>query len=164
MINKESTVLAQRWLNNLSSWQRKLVETSLQLLEMCETQEVEFSDYSFIVFPMAKAYEGFLKSFFLKMGFITKEVYEGKYFRIGRALNPDVNPANRDQDWIFEIVAQSCSTVKARLFWEAWLDCRNRIFHYFPRDEGLLSLAGAESKISQLIEAIETAIECLESE
>ena len=47
-----------------------------------------FHDYSFVVFPTAKAYEGFLKKMFFDLGFITEEDYRGKRFRIGKALNP----------------------------------------------------------------------------
>jgi len=40
-----------------------------------------FHDYSFIVFPIAKAYEGFLKKMFFDLGFITEEDYRGKRFK-----------------------------------------------------------------------------------
>ena len=48
----------------------------------------EISDYSFVVFPFAKAYEGFLKRFFLDAGYIKEEEYFSDEIRIGRILNP----------------------------------------------------------------------------
>jgi hypothetical protein len=48
------------------------------------------SDYSFIVAPAAKAYEGYLKEFFFRIGLIDKYTYQSDRFRVGKTLNPSL--------------------------------------------------------------------------
>jgi len=73
----------------LSAGQKGLIEEGLYLLNnIKEHPDANISDYSYLVFPFAKSYEGFLKKLFLDLGFISQQVYESDHFRIGRALNP----------------------------------------------------------------------------
>ncbi len=72
-----------------------------------------FHDYSFVVFPAAKAYEGFLKKMFLDLGFITNEDYLGKRFRIGKALNPFLEERLRDRESVYD---QNCKI----LWWQGF--------------------------------------------
>src|SRR5476651_572464 len=98
----------QDWYVSLTSWQKELVRTSLELLSREERTQSNFADYSFIVFPMAKAYEGFLKDFFYKVGLITEQTYNDKRFRIGKAINPDINPSHRDEEWLYDGIVRMC--------------------------------------------------------
>lgn len=154
---------SQAWYLYLTDWQKKLVETSLQLLdrELNSEQENHFADYSFIVFPMAKAYEGFLKKYFYDFNLIDEHTFRGKKFRIGRALNPDISTNHRDEHWIFDDVEQLCGTALAREMWDTWIECRNRIFHYFADEKDKATLAEAEQKIEKMAQAMTDAFLCM---
>ncbi len=82
------------WWDYLEEDLQELLRESTLLLERAGKWEQQFHDYSFVVFPAAKAYEGFLKKLFLDMGFIDKKEYLGRRFRVGKALNPSLY--NRD--------------------------------------------------------------------
>ena len=45
-------------------------------------RDEEPTDYSYLVFPFAKMYEGFLKQLFLDVGFISERDYYSNHFRI----------------------------------------------------------------------------------
>ncbi len=154
---------SENWYTYLTDWQRQLVETSSKLIEQQETNKDYFIDYSFVVFPMAKAYEGFLKKFFLDLKLISNETYEGRRFRIGRALNPDVSQNQRDKYWIYDDISRYCSEKVARQLWDAWLHCRNRVFHFFPKDQGVISLAEAKNKVQEINQAMRIAISCYQN-
>jgi len=55
----------QSWYLQMQTWERELVRTSVELFAREERMHSFFADYSFVVFPMSKAYEGFLKQLFL---------------------------------------------------------------------------------------------------
>ena len=90
----------EAWWEFLSQGQRDLVEESYQLLEWVKETREKFHDYSFAVFPMAKAYEGMLKLWFFKLGLISQKTYEGDRFRVGKALNPDLPERMRGKQFI----------------------------------------------------------------
>jgi len=160
------------WYMYLTPWQRELVDTSAKLLEIFDDSSspvssesdqpalAAFPDYGFLVFPIAKAYEGFLKKYFLNLGLITPDLYNSRKFRIGRAFNPDVNNSQRNELWLYDDVARACSHEVARELWDAWLAGRNQVFHYFPDEKGKLSLEQARKKINQLGHAMANAIDC----
>lgn len=158
---------SQAWFEYLTDWQRELVQTSESLLSkekepsVSNAQNLDFIDYSYIVFPMAKAYEGFLKKYFFDQGLIDKRTYFGKRFRVGRALNPDVRQQQRDRYWIFDDVVRFCGESMARELWETWLECRNRVFHFFPDEVGKLSLSQVENKLEKMATAMKNAVSCL---
>lgn len=151
----------QPWFAYLEKEQQELIRTALTLIEK-KDKIADLSDYSFIVFEMAKAYEGFLKKYFLQFGLISKRTYQSKRFRIGRALNPDVRPQHRDEDWIFDDVVKKCSRELANELWNTWLQCRNRVFHYFPGGtQTTLSFSEAEKKVEIVVQAMKNAMTCL---
>lgn len=147
------------WYQFLTPWQRQLVETTAKLIDQ-HRDNSNMVDYSFIVFPMSKAYEGFLKKFLYDLNLIDKKTYEGRRFRIGRALNPDVVKHQRDQYWLYDDVERICSEQTARDLWLAWLHCRNRVFHFFPKDKGLLNLDQALGKVKKIADAMSAAVKC----
>jgi len=149
------------WYKYLDKCQQELVAVSFSLINK-ENQLTGIKDYSFMVFPMAKAYEGFLKKVFYDLQLITKETYEGRRFRIGRALNPDVSFHQRDEDWLFDNVEMKFGKELARQLWETWLSCRNRVFHYFSDCQQFLNFAQALSKIEMMASAMEAVINQLE--
>jgi hypothetical protein len=155
-----SLFFVQGWYINLVTWQKELVRTSLELYAREERMQSYFEDYSFVVFPIAKAYEGYLKQLLYDFGFINLLTFHDKRFRIGRALNPDLNPAHQDDQWLFPRLAESCSKETARFLWDAWLECRNQVFHYFPDNEKRLSLIEAGKCIEMLAQAMDLAYQC----
>jgi hypothetical protein len=161
---------SQVWYSYLTDWQQELVETAEKLLkreknrigaEQIESADFFLDDYAFIVFPMAKAYEGFLKKYFFDFQLIDKKTYFGKRFRVGRALNPDVRQHQRDKYWIFDDVVDLCGVGVARDMWETWLECRNRVFHFYPDEKGKLSIEDAEKKLAMMAETMTQAVSCM---
>lgn len=144
----------------MDSKQIQLVELSFALYERELTSATQLFDYSFIVFPIAKAYEGFLKQYLFDLELIDKKTYEGKKFRIGRALNPDVHMGQRDLYWLFDDLSQLCGEQVAHDLWLTWLECRNRVFHYYPNSENALSLAAAKEKIDMVVASLDAAVTC----
>lgn len=119
-----------------------------------------FHDYSFIVFPAAKAYEGYLKKIFFDMGFITNEDYHGKRFRIGKALNPFLEKKYRQSESVYDKIVSHCGGKElADTLWEAWTNGRNIVFHWFPDEKRAVPFEEAENKIKQIVEAMDKAFE-----
>jgi hypothetical protein len=154
------SVLSQPWFDQLSPWQKELVQISVELYEREERMQSAFSDYAFILFPAAKAYEGFLKQYLCDFGLISAVTYADKRFRIGRALNPDVNPMKRDEWWLFDDVKSLCGMEIARAIWTTWLECRNQVFHYFPHNERRLTITDTAAKLSMILSTMEQATHC----
>jgi hypothetical protein len=150
----------QSWYVRTSTWEKTLVRTSVELFAREERLNSFFEDYSFVVFPMAKAYEGFLKKYFYDLGFLSLAMYTDKRFRIGRSLNPDIRPDRREEDWIFGRLAEKCGTEMARGLWDTWIECRNQLFHFFPDKEKRISLQEAGRLLEKLAAAMEMAVEC----
>jgi len=146
--------------NYLDEWQQQLVRLSFSLWQREKVTGSQFLDYSFVVFPMAKAYEGFLKRYLLDLGLISKETFESRRFRIGRVLNPDVRPSHQDENWVYDDISQRCGPEIVRELWEAWLTCRNRVFHYFPKNTDRLTHEQAGRYIEQLFSVMQAAISC----
>lgn len=120
-----------------------------------------FDDYSFVVFPAAKAYEGFLKKLFLDLKFITPEDYYGKHFRIGKALNPSLEKELR-REGVYDKIVQYCQGRElADNLWNTWKLSRNLTFHWFPNEKNAITLAEAGERIEMIIGAIDQAFkEC----
>lgn len=151
-----------RWYLCLDDPQKRLIDTTQYFIKKTnEIGEQENLDYSFLIFGVAKAYEGFLKKFLLELNLISKEVYFSRRFRIGRALNPDVYPDQRDNWWLYDDVVRKCGNDIARELWQAWLECRNQVFHYFPKHDKTLSFKAAQAKVEQLAKAMQRACDCV---
>jgi hypothetical protein len=153
-------LLKKDWWSYLEKDLQELLKQSLLLKEIFSTQEktkVEFNDYSFLVFPAAKAYEGFLKKFFLDLGFITEEDYYGKRFRVGKALNPALEKRYWNESVYQKIVAFEGNNFLAEKLWEAWRLGRNLVFHWFPEEKRALNYEEAVKRIEMVVETIDLA-------
>lgn len=150
----------QEPLRNLQPEVRDLLVLSQDLAQRELRLRSHWPDYSFLVFPAAKAYEGFLKQYLYDLGLIQETQFRGKNFRIGRALNPDVPAHQRDQWWLFDDVAQRCGPAIARQLWNTWLECRNQVFHFFPHEVKPLTLSKALEKLALVESAIHLAQTC----
>lgn len=144
------------WWQYLNFTQQELVKQSFYLLNWAKKQKDKLIDYSFIVMPAAKAFEGFLKQLLFDLNLISQRKLEEKYFRIGKALNPELEHVEHLQkECLFKEISEQCGSETAELLWQAWKKCRNQLFHYFPKEKQTFSLKEAETRLNQLIEAIE---------
>lgn len=153
----------REWWFYLTDNQRDLLRQSVTLLNREKAfKDQLFQDYSFIVFPAAKAYEGFLKKLLYDLGFITQAQYSGEHFRIGKSLNPNLPVRYRKSDWVYLKLEEYCRNkdVASRL-WDTWKKSRNHVFHWFPQLEGYVSLKEAEEHINMIVSVIDqTFTEC----
>lgn len=135
----------------LSPSQDSLVNDVAQVLKSLEHDHI--NDYSFLVSPISKAYEGYLKDFFLKTRIIDRYSYESDRFRVGKTLNPSLRYKRFS---IYQKLANlnEEGEVLAEKLWTAWKYGRNEIFHYFPNNLKNLSRDEAEDRITMLLTAI----------
>jgi len=148
----------QPWLNSLNSTQKKLLKQSFALLTLVKESKQKFFDYSFLVVSAAKAYEGFLKDWLYQNGFISRHDFQEEYFRIGKALNPELEHIKRfRKECLYQEISEKFGEETAQFLWQTWKRCRNRLVHYFEREKQNFDLAEAEKRLEQIVEAIEKA-------
>ena len=156
----------ENWFDYLSEGQKDLVKQAYSLLEESRIKNKqlgrdEYHDYSFVVFPMAKAYEGFLKKFFLDAGLIDDKTYQGDRFRIGKSLNPDLPSRHRGNWWLYGPLTDLCKGEKMPYqLWRAWKECRNLLFHFFPKHKHFINQQEAQKRVEQIEQAMRTAFSC----
>lgn len=153
-------ILDSDWYKTLGDQEKRLVSTAVELYEQESQVDHDHADYSFVVFSMSKAYEGFLKKRFYLMGLIDRKTFVGKRFRIGKALNPDIHPRSRDKYWLYDDLSEMCGSQMARKLWEAWLECRNRVFHFYPESDNTITIQTAGKLLEQVGDAMESLISC----
>lgn len=135
-----------------------LVEDGELLLDHAKEHTKDVSDYSYLVFPFSKAYEGFLKQLFLDLQLIKEDEYYGNEIRIGRILNPYFMKKK------YSVYRKLCKhekggqAVSDRL-WNIWKRGRNRVFHYFPHNFRKLSYDEALDIIKELMASMEEVTE-----
>lgn len=136
-----------------------LLNDTLILFHKLESGDA-IQDYSFLLAPIAKAYEGFLKDFFLHIGLIDLNLYEGDRFRVGKTLNPSLRYKRFS---IFQRLSQldDHGEELAEKLWDAWKQGRNEALHFFVGNTKKLSLEEAVSRIHQVLQAIVEAGEFL---
>lgn len=136
----------------LSQHQKELVSDAQIIIEKIQIKD-NINDHSFLVASVAKAYEGFVKDFFLKLKVISNEEYEGERFRVGKTLNPSLRYKRFS---VFQKLANYDDKGEelAEKLWDAWKFGRNEIFHYFPHNYKSLSKIEAEERIKLLLNAI----------
>jgi len=136
----------------LSQHQEELLTDTEIILKRLEIKD-NISDYSFLVSSIAKAYEGFLKDFFLKIDIISEVEYESERFRVGKTLNPSLRYKRFS---VFQKLANYHERGEelAEILWDAWKFGRNEIFHYFPSNYKSLNKSEAEERIDLLLRAM----------
>ena len=157
-MNTYENLRTKTWWSYLEEDLRELLTESFILSIEAESWEYKFHDYSFVVFPAAKAYEGFLKKMFFDLEFIVSEDYYGSRFRIGRALNPSVERKHGEEN-IYDKITKHCIGGRelADKLWITWKDARNTIFHWFPDEKRAITLVEAKVKLDEIIDAIDDA-------
>jgi hypothetical protein len=138
----------------LTRQQYGLIADGLTLCKMLENRGINhISDYSFLVSPFAKAYEGFLKRFFYQIRLINKNDYLSDHFRVGKTLNPTLRYKRFS---IFQKLSDLDPQGEelAETLWHAWKQSRNLIFHYFPQNLKRLTLPEAIDRVGLIEKAI----------
>lgn len=121
-------------------------------------REHKFSDYSFVVFPFAKAYEGFLKKIFLDAGYISREDYLSKYFRIGKVMSPNMT-RRLGKDSVYKKICDHIGCDLSDRIWKTWTRGRNQVFHFFPENLRSFTLQEAEELANGIVETMEAVVE-----
>lgn len=118
----------------------------------------EPTDYSYLVFPFAKLYEGFLKQLFLDTGIMNEYEYRNDHYRIGKALSPHLAGLLRGKSAYRQVEERYGKDLATRL-WHTWKNGRNLVFHYFPHNYRALTLEQAKSLISLIVDTMTQAVE-----
>lgn len=140
---------------------RELMSQSYKMIEREEARAMmgeSYTDYAFVVFPAAKAYEGFLKKLFLDLGVINKLQFNSDHFRIGRSLSPTL-PKRYRAGWVYGKLANYCGGEQLPMeMWEVWKKGRNRTFHFFPHRLGSTSLEEAKLIVGAIAGVMEKSL------
>jgi hypothetical protein len=147
--------------NYISKGQQDLLIQGEYLLDkVIKEGKYNFDDYSFLVFPFAKAYEGFLKQLFLDVKFITHLDYISDHFRLGKVLSPHMM-ARLGEKSVYGKVVKNSGRDLADSLWHTWKIGRNQVFHYFPHNLKSLTLSEAEGIIKVILDTMEKSVEQL---
>jgi len=159
--NLSESIKEKVWWTYLDEDLQGLLRESALLVNRVGKWSEHFHDYSFVVFPAAKSYEGFLKTLFLDMGFITKDTFYGKRFRVGKALNPALEKRFRDES-VFDKIVNYCGGEElANSLWDTWKSCRNLLFHWFPNEKNTITYKNAVEKVEKIVGTMDLAFkEC----
>jgi hypothetical protein len=153
MIEKNSLL----W-NFLSPQEKMLYEDGMFLLsDSKQHRSEEPTDYSYIVFPFAKLYEGFLKDLFVKSGIISERDYRSDHFRIGKVLSPNLVRRLGPRSAYGQLENRYGHDLPD-LLWHAWKEGRNLVFHYFPHNYRVLTRDEAEQSVQLLEHAMEEGV------
>lgn len=141
----------------LSQQQKDLIlEGDYLLNEIIRHHSYEFKDYSFLVFPFAKAYEGYLKQLFKDIKFISHLDYISDHLRLGKLMSPNLIGKLGDRSLYKKIIAASSKDLAERV-WNTWKMGRNQIFHYFPHNLKAITFEEAEKIVTEIIATMEEA-------
>ena len=148
------------WWGYLEKDLQGLLREATLLIEKVSLWDEKFPDYSFVVFPAAKAYEGFLKRLFLDRGFISEDDYYGKRFRVGKALNPSLERRLRAKESVYDKIVQFCGGKElADKMWNTWKVCRNLLFHWFPKEKNAINFDQSKERVALIIETIDASFD-----
>jgi hypothetical protein len=139
----------------LSQEQKDLILEGQYLMnDIIKDNAYHFKDYSFLIFPFAKAYEGFLKKLFLDIKFISRLDYISDHLRLGKLMSPNLTEKLGDRSLYLKIT-NKCSPELADKIWSTWKIGRNQIFHYFPHNIKAVTFEEAEQIINTIIGTME---------
>ncbi len=134
-----------------------LVEDSLRHTPPLASSGARPTDYSYLVFPFAKLYEGFLKKLFVDAAIITEREYHSDHYRIGKTLSPNMARRLGNRSAYKQISDRYGDQLAARL-WHSWKEGRNLVFHYFPHNLRSLSRPAAVELIHQMVGTMSEAV------
>jgi len=139
----------------LSKNQKDLINEGLYLMnDVIKNNAYHFKDYSFLVFPFAKAYEGFLKQLFLDVKFISHLDYISDHLRLGKLLSPNLVNKLKERS-LYKKIKDKAGQELADKIWNAWKIGRNQVFHYYPHNLKALTFSQAENIIDNILSVME---------
>src|SRR3989338_11612262 len=104
----------------LTQPQKDLILEGQYLINEVNKENIyRFKDYSFLVFPFAKAYEGFLKQLFKDVKFISHLDYISDHLRLGKLISPNLIGKLGERSLYLQIINCSGEPLAARI-WKAW--------------------------------------------
>lgn len=142
----------------LSETQKQLALDGQLLIEDRDRHPNEhLSDYSYLVFPFAKLYEGFLKQLLLDLRIISEREYQSTHFRVGKVLSPNImrRLGNRSA---YAHLSKRYGNELATSVWATWKQGRNLVFHYFPHNVSRLSFIQAKELVTRILTTMERAV------
>lgn len=122
--------------------------------QIIQDSEYSFKDYSFLVFPYAKAYEGFLKQAFLDCKFITHLDYISDHFRVGKMLSPNLMEKLGEKS-LYKQISEASTKDFADEVWTTWKMHRNEILHYYPHNIKAIEFNEADGVIKTIISTMQ---------
>ncbi len=153
--------LSPEFWNYLSQKQKDLLHQGDFIRhEVIEEGKYNFDDYAFIVFPYAKAFEGFLKQLFKDIGFLSESDYSSDHLRLGKLMSPHLVGRLRDRS-LYKKLLQYGTKELAERIWKSWTEARNRVFHYFPHNLEAITLQEAEEKKDLILSTMQYAFDQL---
>jgi len=139
----------------LSQNQKDLINEGLYLMnDVIKNHAYHFKDYSFLVFPFAKAYEGFLKQLFRDVKFISHLDYISDHLRLGKLMSPNLVKKLGERS-LYKKIKDKASQDLADKIWNAWKIGRNQVFHYYPHNLKALTFSQAENIIDNILLVME---------
>lgn len=145
----------------LSQTQKDLIDEGQYLMnEVIKDHAYRFKDYSFLIFPFAKSYEGFLKQLFKDVGFMSHLDYISDHLRLGKLLSPHLIVKLGEKS-LYEKIRINGSRELAETIWQTWKLGRNEIFHYFPHNVRAVTFDEANRTVGNILETMELAYDAL---
>jgi len=141
----------------LSQNQKDLILEGQYLMnDIIKDHAYQFKDYSFLVFPFAKAYEGFLKQLFKDAGLISHLDYISDHLRLGKLMSPNLIGRLGDRS-LYKKIKEKAGQLLVDRIWNTWKGGRNQIFHYFPHNIKAISFDEAEKIVEEILRTMEEA-------
>jgi 5-methylcytosine-specific restriction endonuclease McrBC regulatory subunit McrC len=145
----------------LSETQRDLIlEGQFLMNEIVKNRAYQFKDYSFLIFPFAKAYEGFLKKLFRDLKFISHLDYISDHLRLGKLMSPNLVGKLGERS-LYKKIKEITTKELADRVWDVWRRGRNQIFHYFPHNLKAISFLEAKSLADEFLATMAASYERL---
>lgn len=142
--------------NYLSPTQKDLIlEGNFLMNDVIRHANYSFKDYSFLVFPYGKAFEGFLKKIFLDLGYISHLDYISDHFRLGKMMSPHLVERLGERSLYLQMKNHGGQQLADEV-WQMWKVGRNEIFHYFPHNLKMITFQQAEEIIQKIIQTMES--------
>lgn len=142
----------------LSREQRALAGDGAFLIDdSARHADEEPTDFSYLVFPFAKLYEGFLKDVFLDLGIISQREYDSHHYRIGKALSPNLVRRLGPRSAYGQLSKRFGDQFPATI-WHAWKEGRNLVFHYYPHNIKSLTRVQAIELTRMIVGAMEESV------
>jgi len=113
-----------------------------------------------LIFPFAKAYEGFLKQLFKDVGFISRLDYISDHLRLGKLMSPNLIGRLGEKS-LYRKIQEKESAELAEKIWGIWKKGRNQIFHYFPHNLKAVSYDEATQIVNEILQVMEETYERL---